>query len=91
MFQYHPERIIIDKAVAAEPLTEQICGRFPDVPKQLVDNFAWHQDETGTDPLRNPLTQGKRLFILNILREHRSRLALVFRMILSAAIILRWI
>ena len=60
MFQYHPERIIIDKAVAAEPLTEQICGRFPDVPKQLVDNFAWHHDETGTDPLRNPLTQGKK-------------------------------
>ena len=60
MFQYHPERIIIDKAVAAEPLTEQICGRFPEVPTQLVENFAWHQDETGTDPLRNPLTQGKK-------------------------------
>ena len=37
MFQYHPERIIIDKAVAAEPLTEQICGRFPEVPTQVVE------------------------------------------------------
>ena len=60
MFQYRPERIIIDQAVSAEPLTEQICERFPEVPTQLVENFAWHQDETGADPLRNPLTQGKK-------------------------------
>jgi len=60
MFQYRPERIIIDQAVAAEPLTEQICGRFPDVPRQVVENFAWHQNESGTDPLRNPLTKGKK-------------------------------
>jgi len=91
MFQYRPERIIIDQAVSAEPLTEQICERFPEVPRTVVENFAWHQDESGTDPLRNPLTQGKKTFISNILREHRSRLVLVFRMILSAAIILRWI
>ena len=60
MFQYRPERIIIDQAVSAEPLTEQICERFPEVPRTVVENFAWHQDESGTDPLRNPLTQGKK-------------------------------
>jgi len=91
MFQYRPERIIIDQAVSAEPLTEQICKRFPEVPRTVVEKFAWHQDESGTDPLRNPLTQGKKTFISSILREHRLRLVLVFRMILSAAIILRWI
>ena len=58
MCQYRPERILIDKAVAAETLTLQICERFPDVPRQVVENFAWHQDESGTDPLRNPLTKG---------------------------------
>jgi hypothetical protein len=60
MFQYRPERIIIDQAVSAEPLTEQICERFPEVPRTVVEKFAWHQDESGTDPLRNPLTQGKK-------------------------------
>jgi hypothetical protein len=60
MFQYIPERIIIDKAVIAEPLTEQICEHFSDVPRQVVENFAWHHDEFGTDPLRNPLTKGKK-------------------------------
>jgi len=60
MFQYSPERIIIDQAVSAEPLTEQICERFPEVPRTVVEKFAWHQDESGTDPLRNPLTQGKK-------------------------------
>ena len=60
MFQYYPERIIIDKAVSKERLTAQVCKRFPEVPKLVVDNFAWHQDEIGTDPLRNPLTQGKK-------------------------------
>ena len=60
MFQYIPERIIIDKAVVAEPLTEQICEHFSDVPRQVVENFAWHHDEFGTDPLRNPLTKGKK-------------------------------
>jgi hypothetical protein len=60
MFQYSPERIIIDQAVSAEPLTEQICERFPEVPRTVVEKFAWNQDESGTDPLRNPLTQGKK-------------------------------
>ena len=91
MFQYRPERIIIDQAVSAEPLTEQICKRFPEVPRTVVENFAWHQDESGTDPQRNPLTQGKRPCISNILREHRLRLVRDFRMSLSAVIILRWI
>ena len=44
MFQYRPERIIIDQAVSAEPLTEQICERFPESAEtRLVENFAWHQ------------------------------------------------
>jgi|LUMW01.1.fsa_nt_gb spore photoproduct lyase len=60
MFNYHPERILIDQAVAKEPLTEQICQRFPDIPKTLVENYAWHQENSGTDPLWNPLTQGKK-------------------------------
>jgi len=25
-----------------------------------VENFAWYQDQSGTDPLRNPLTKGKK-------------------------------
>lgn len=60
MFKYSPERIIIDKAVAKEPLTEQICKIFSDVPKQIVENFAWHKDESGYDPMKNPLTKGKK-------------------------------
>ena len=68
MFQYRPERIIIDKAVSAEPLTEQICASFPEVSKEIVDNFAWHQDESNTDPLRNPLTHGKKTLHLKYFR-----------------------
>jgi len=60
ILQYHPERIIIDKPVLGESLTKQICERFPEVPTLVVDNYAWHLDETRTDPLRNPLTQGKK-------------------------------
>ena len=60
ILQYHPERIIIDKPVLGESLTKQICERFPEVPTLVVDNYAWHLDETMTDPLRNPLTQGKK-------------------------------
>jgi len=60
ILQYHPERIIIDKPVLGESLTKQICERFPEVPTLVVDNYAWHLDETRTDPLQNPLTQGKK-------------------------------
>ena len=60
ILQYHPERIIIDKPVLGESLTKQICERFPEVPTLVVDNYAWHLDETRTDPLHNPLTQGKK-------------------------------
>ena len=68
MFRYRPERIIIDKAVSSEPLTEQICARFPEVSKVIVDNFAWHQDESNVDPLRNPLTHGKKTLHLKYFR-----------------------
>ena len=68
MFQYRPERIIIDQAVSAEQLTEQICASFPEVPKEIVDNFAWHQEESNVDPLRNPLTLGKKTLHLKYFR-----------------------
>ena len=68
MFQYRPERIIIDKAVSTEPLTEQICASFPEVSKEIVDNFAWHQDESNADPLLNPLTHGKKTLHLKYFR-----------------------
>jgi len=68
MFQYCPERIIIDQAVSAEPLTEQICASFPDVPKELVDNYSWHKDESSADPLQNLLTHGKKILHLKYFR-----------------------
>ena len=60
MFYYHPERILIDKAVSEEPLTRQICSRFPDVPTYEVKNYDWHKESSVNDPLRNPLSQGKK-------------------------------
>ena len=60
MFFYHPERILIDKAVSEEPLTRQICGRFPDVPTYEVKNYGWHKESSVTDPLKNHLSQGKK-------------------------------
>ena len=60
MFYYHPERILIDKAVSEEPLTRQICSRFPDVPTYEVKNYDWHKESSVNDPLKNPLSQGKK-------------------------------
>jgi len=60
MFFYRPERIIIDKNVSNEPLTEHICERFTDVPKIFVENYAWHKDELENDSMLNPLTSGKK-------------------------------
>ena len=60
MFYYHPERILIDKAVSEEPLTRQICSRFPDVPTYEVKNYNWHKERSVNDPFKNPLSQGKK-------------------------------
>jgi len=60
MFSYRPERIIIDKAVSTEPLTEQICERFADVPKIFVENYSWHKNEPKVEYLQDPLTKGKK-------------------------------
>ena len=60
MYNYHPERILIDTAVSEEPLTRQICSRFPDVPTFEVKNYDWHKDTSMTDPLKNPLSKGKK-------------------------------
>ena len=60
MFYYQPERILIDKAVSKKPLTREICSRFPNVPTYEVKNFEWHKEGSVTDPLRNPLSQGKK-------------------------------
>ncbi len=60
MFYYHPERILIDKRVSDEPLTQQICGRYPDVPTYEVKNYEWHKDSSVNDPLKNSLSQGKK-------------------------------
>ena len=60
MYNYHPERILIDTAVSEEPLTKQICGRFPDVPTYTVKNYNWHKESSLKDPLKNPLSQGKK-------------------------------
>ena len=60
MYNYHPERILIDTAVSEEPLTKQICDRFPDVPTYKVKNYNWHKESSLNDPLKNPLSQGKK-------------------------------
>ena len=60
MYYYHPERILIDKAVSEEPLTRQICSRFPDVPTSEAKNYGWHKESSVTDPLKNHLSQGKK-------------------------------
>ena len=60
MFNYHPERIIIDKAVSDETLTHQICSNFPDVPTFEVKNYEWHKENSIKDPLKNPLSHGKK-------------------------------
>ena len=60
MFYYHPERILIDKAVSEEPLTRQICSRFQDVPTYEVENYDWHKESSVNDPLKNPLSKGKK-------------------------------
>ena len=60
MSLYRPDRIIIDSAVCEEPITKQICERFPDVKKNIVESFAWHKDEIDVDPMKNPLTHGKK-------------------------------
>ena len=60
MFFYHPERILIDKAVSEEPLTLQICNRFQNVPTYEVENYDWHKEGSVNDPLKNPLSQGKK-------------------------------
>ncbi len=60
MFNYHPERILIDTEVSNEPLTHQICNRFQDVPTFEVKNYDWREENTMKDPLKNPLTQGKK-------------------------------
>ena len=39
MFNYRPEKIIIDKKVCSEPLTKQLCEQFSDIPKKIVDNY----------------------------------------------------
>jgi len=60
MFFYQPERILIDKAVSEEPLTRQICSRFQDVPTYEVKNYDWQKESRLNDPLKNPLSQGKK-------------------------------
>jgi len=60
MFSYLPERIIIDKSITDEPLTEQICKTFSDVPKIFVENYAWHKNEYKEEHILNPLTKGKK-------------------------------
>ncbi len=64
MFNYRPEKIIIDKNVSSEPLTKQLCEKFANVPKVYVENFEWHKDEQEMDPLLNPLTMGKKILHL---------------------------
>ncbi len=60
MFNYCPERILIDTEVSEEPLTKQICSRFSDVPTYEVKNYDWRKESSLNDPLKNPLTQGKK-------------------------------
>ncbi|MGK5095410.1 spore photoproduct lyase family protein [Deltaproteobacteria bacterium TL4] len=64
MFEYQPERIIIDDAVKKEPLTLQVCERFSQVPQEVVSDYAWHRHEVDEDPLKNPLTRGKKILHL---------------------------
>tara|TARA_B100000676_G_C17993091_1_gene796102 strand:+ start:39 stop:1175 length:1137 start_codon:yes stop_codon:yes gene_type:complete len=59
-FVYRPEKIIIDRNVSNEPLTIQVCRQFENVPKLVVENYAWHKDESDIDPLLNPLSLGKK-------------------------------
>ena len=60
MTVYTPERIIVDKAVLHTSLTQRMLKKFPQVPYEVVENYAWHKDEVQFDPAINPLTQGKK-------------------------------
>ena len=60
MTPYLPERILVDQAVVDEALTQAVLQRFPEVPHQIVEHYAWHKDESDYDPIKNPLTQGKK-------------------------------
>ncbi len=68
MFDYHPERIIIDAAVSKDRLTRQICSRFPDVPTYEVKNYDWHKESSDNDPLKNHLSKGKKTLHLKYFR-----------------------
>ena len=63
-FEYLPERIIVDRAVLNEPLTQTVLHKFSNRPCEVVERYAWHQDEPSLDPLKNPLTQGKKVLHL---------------------------
>lgn len=60
MLSYVPERIVVDSTVLNEPLVQNVLNRFSEVPYQVVESYAWHKDEIAVDPLKNPLTQGKK-------------------------------
>ncbi len=60
MTDYIPERIIVDQAVMDEPFTQNLLGKFSNLPCEIVENYAWHKNENNPDPVKNPLTEGKK-------------------------------
>ncbi|MBF0351074.1 MAG: DNA photolyase [SAR324 cluster bacterium] len=74
MYQYLPERIIIDQAVEHEPLTQEILQRFSKVPQVFVENYAWHKDEPSQDPEANHLTRGKKTLHLKYFKGDAFKL-----------------
>jgi len=60
MTDYIPEQIIVDQTVFEEPLTQKVLSKFPEVPYEIVETYTWHKDQVGRDPVKNPLTQGKK-------------------------------
>ncbi len=60
MLLYTPERIIVDQAVCREQFTQEILQKFPSVPYEVVESYAWHRDESHPDPAKNPLSKGKK-------------------------------
>ena len=64
MFIYQPEQILIDPAVQDTTLTRKICKTFSHVPQQITQKFAWQQEQHKFDPVKNPLTKGKKILHL---------------------------
>ncbi|MBF0276728.1 MAG: radical SAM protein [SAR324 cluster bacterium] len=60
MTDYHPEQIIVDRAVFEENFTQKVLSKLSNVPYQIVDSYVWHKDEAGLDPKKNDLTLGKK-------------------------------